>query len=85
MKSLNPVANAPQFKERRRNLQLRQHFETAQTLLAPLLGNPDSHNGAAFYRAMHQLQNAFPQMSVNEIEALVAAVVRTAQTRAGSR
>ncbi len=85
MKSLDQVALAPQLKERRRNPQLRQHFEAAHTLLTPLLGNPESHTGAAFYRAMHQLQTAFPQMSVNEIEALVAAVVRTVQTRASGR
>lgn len=72
-------------KERRRNLRLRQHFDTARTLLAPLLGNPESHNGAAFYRAMHQLQAVFPEMSGNEIEALVAAVVRSAQHRAQQR
>ena len=35
-------------KERRRNLALRQHFETAQALLKPLLGDPNNHNGAVF-------------------------------------
>ncbi len=85
MKSLDKVATTPQIKERRRNLELREHFETALVLLTPLLGNPANHTGAAFYRAMHQLQANFPKMSVNEIEALVAAVVRTVQTRASGR
>ena len=71
-------------KERRHNLALRQHFETAQTLLKPLRGGPNSHNGTAFYRAMNSLQRTFPDMSVSEIEALVAAVVRSVQTRAGN-
>lgn len=72
-------------KERRRNLALRQHFDTAQDLLKPLLGNPETHNGAAFYRAMHKLQATFPDLSVSEIEALVAAVVRSVQSRNSGR
>ena len=85
METLNQAPVQPQRKERRRNPALRQHFETAQTLLKPLLGNPESHNGTAFYRAMNQLQATFPDLSVSEIEALVAAVVRSVQTRAGGR
>jgi hypothetical protein len=72
-------------KERRRNQALRQHFETARDLLRPLLGSPDNHNGAAYYRAMHKLQATFPDLSVSEIEALVAAVVRSVQTRNGGK
>lgn len=71
--------------ERRINLLLRERFDAAQALLKPLLGNAASHNGTAFYRAMIQLQNAYPDLSGSEIEALVAAVVRTFQTRASSR
>ena len=74
----------PARKERRRNLALRQHFESAQALLKPLLGDPNNHNGTAFYRAMNTLQKTFPNLSVSEIEALVAAVVRSVQTRAGN-
>jgi hypothetical protein len=71
--------------ERRLNLLLRERFDAAQTLLKPLLGNADTHNGTAFYRAMIKLQGAYPDLSGSEIEALVAAVVRTYQTRAANR
>jgi hypothetical protein len=71
--------------ERRINLLLRERFDAAQTLLKPLLGNTESHNGTAFYRAMIKLQNAYPDLSGSEIEALVAAVVRTFQSRSGNR
>lgn len=81
----NQTAAKPPRTERRRNTALREHFDTAQALLKPLLGSPASHNGAAFYRAMTKLQATFPDMSGNEIEALVAAVVRCAQTRASGR
>jgi len=81
----NQTAAKPPLAERRRNTTLREHFDTAQALLKPLLGNPESHNGTAFYRAMTQLQATFPDMSENEIEALVAAVVRSVQTRPSSR
>jgi len=63
--------------ERRKNLALREHYEAAQTLLKPLLGDVASHNGASFYRAMTKLQSTYPDLSPSEIEALVAAVVRT--------
>lgn len=85
MKALNQAAAQPPRKERRNNKALRQYFTIAEALLAPLLGNPEHHNGAAFYRAMHKLQATFPAMSGNEIEALVAAVVRSVQTRSSSR
>ena len=79
-------ADAQQIRvERRRNLVLRQHFEAAQTLLKPLLGNQDNHNGTAFYRAMNKLQATFPDLTDSEIEALVAAVVRSVETRGGRR
>lgn len=71
--------------ERRINLVLRERFDAAQDLLKPLLGNPDAHNGTAFYRAMTKLHNAFPDLSASEIEALVAAVVRIFQNRANPR
>ncbi len=85
METRNHAASRPRQAERRRNQALRQHFDTAQSLLTPLLGNPDQHSGAAFYKAMTQLQATFPDMSGNEIEALVAAVVRSVQTRSGGR
>lgn len=71
--------------ERRRNLALRERFEAAQSLLKPLLGDVATHNGAAFYRAMTKLQNAYPDLSASEIEALVAAVVRTFSQRSAYR
>lgn len=85
MKALNQGSAQTPRKERRDNKALRQHFTVAEALLAPLLGNPEHHNGAAFYRAMHKLQATFPALSGNEIEALVAAVVRTVQTRSRGR
>lgn len=85
MRLQNQTATKPPQTERRRNTALREHFDTAQALLKPLLGNPASHNGAAFYKAMTKLQATFPDMSGNEIEALVAAVVRSMQTRPAGR
>lgn len=69
--------------DRRKNLVLRERFDAAQTLLRPLLGTAASQNGTAFYRAMIRLQHAYPDLTGHEIEALVAAVVRTFQTRQG--
>lgn len=71
-------------KETRQDSALLQNFEAAETLLQPLLGDPAKHNGTAYYRAMHQLQAAFPDLSDSEIEALVAAVARKVLTRTRS-
>lgn len=69
--------------ERRNNLLLRNRFDSALTLLKPLLSNSTSVNGTSLYRAMSQLQKTYPDLSGHEIEALVAAVVRTLQKRSG--
>jgi len=69
--------------ERRRNQVLRERFNAAETLLRPLLGTPESQNGAAFFRAMNRLHTAYPDLTPSEIEALVAAVVRSFQSRSG--
>ncbi len=69
--------------ERRSNLLVRNRFDSALTLLKPLLSTPASLNGTSLYRAMSQLQKTYPDLSGNEIEALVAAVVRTLQNRSG--
>jgi len=69
--------------ERRRNLHLRERFDAAATLLRPLLGTPESQNGAAFFKAMNRLHTAYPDLTPSDIEALVAAVVRGFQTRPG--
>lgn len=71
--------------ERRRNLVLRERFDAAQTLLMPLLGSHEIQNGTALYRAMTRLQTAYPDLSASEIEALVAAVLRTFQSRSAGR
>lgn len=71
--------------DRRKNLDLRERFEAAQNLLRPILGDVEVHNGAAFYRAMTKLQSAYPDLSGSEIEALVAAVVRTFSQRTAYR
>lgn len=71
--------------EQRLNLALRERFDAAESLLTPLLGNPATHNGTAFYRAMTKLHSAYPDLSASDIEALVAAVVRSIQTRTGKR
>jgi uncharacterized protein with von Willebrand factor type A (vWA) domain len=67
--------------ERRTNLLLRNRFDAALTLLKPLLSKPEAMNGTSLYRAMSQLQKTYPDLSGSEIEALVAAVVRTLQNR----
>jgi len=67
--------------ERRTNLLVRNRFDAALALLKPLLSKPESFNGTGLYRAMSQLQNTYPDLSGNEIEALVAAVVRSLQNQ----
>jgi hypothetical protein len=67
--------------ERRLNLSLRNRFDSALALLKPLLSKPESLNGTSLYRAMSQLQKTYPDLNGSEIEALVAAVVRTLQNR----
>lgn len=67
--------------ERRTNTLLRNHFDSALTLLEPLLLNSTSLNGTSLYRAMNRLHSTYPDLSGHEIEALVAAVVRTLQNR----
>ena len=81
MQTMEKRAQFPRA-ERRINQVLRERFEAAERLLAPLLGNPASHNGTAFYRAMTKLHNAYPDLSASELEALVASVVRAFQSRA---
>jgi len=83
---MNTQAVAHAFKkpaERRSSLLVRNRFDSALTLLKPLLSTPASLNGTSLYRAMSQLQKSYPDLSGNEIEALVAAVVRTLQNRSG--
>lgn len=70
--------------ERRTNQALRERFDAACKLLQPVLGHPGSHNGTALYRAMNQLHAAHPELSGSEIEALVAAVLRSLQQRGGT-
>jgi hypothetical protein len=73
----------PRTAERRVNLLLRTRYDSALALLKPLLSEPDSMTGANLYRAMSQLQKTYPDLSGNEIEALVAAVMRTLHHRGG--
>jgi|GEM_PF-3985616 len=56
-------------------------YDAALALLRPILSKPESRNGAGFYRALSQLQKAYPELSGNEIEALVTAVLRGLQNR----
>lgn len=75
---------APVRAERRKNLRLRKRFDEARRLLEPLLGDdPLQNNGTALYRALHKLQNAFPELNPMELEALVASVVRAISSRNG--
>lgn len=75
---------APVRAERRKNLRLRKRFDEARRLLEPLLGDdPLQNNGTALYRALHKLQNTFPELSPMELEALVASVVRAISSRNG--
>jgi len=56
-------------------------IEEALNLLKPLMLNVDTLNGASLYRAMSQLQKAYPDLNGHEIEALATAVMRTLQNR----
>lgn len=77
--------SAPIRTERRSNQSLRERFDAACVLLQPVLGHPADHNGTAMYRAMHKLQATYPELSGQEIEALVAAVLRSLQHRPHKR
>lgn len=85
MQTSNPVVTRPGLRERRRNLAMRRRFEAAQELLQPLLGKPENHTGATFYKAICKLQDTYPELSGHELEALVAAVVRSMQNREAGR
>ncbi len=77
---------APVRAERRNNLRLRKRFDEARRLLEPLLGHdPLQNNGTALYRALHKLQDAFPELKPMELEALVASVVRAITSRSGKK
>ncbi len=54
-------------------------YDAALASLQPLLSNPESLKGAGFYRALNQLQKTYPELTGNEIEALVTAVLRGLQ------
>jgi hypothetical protein len=81
MQGITNASNTPA--ERTTNLLISTHFDAALKLLKPLLGNSVSLNGTSLFRAMSQLQKTYPDLSGHEIEALVAAVVRTLQNRSG--
>jgi hypothetical protein len=73
---------APVRVERRKNQRLRKRFDEARRLLEPLLGHaPLQPNGTALYRALHKLQDAYPDLNPMELEALVASVVRAITSR----
>ncbi len=67
--------------ERRTNLLLRVHYDAAFVLLEPVLRNTELPIGTRLYRAMNQLQATYPSFNGNEIEAMVAAVMRTLQNQ----
>lgn len=67
--------------ERRRNHRMRQRFDSALELLRPILNQAGELQGAKYFRALSKLHNTFPDMSQNELEALVVSVVRTLNTR----
>jgi hypothetical protein len=75
----SPIYKIPA--ERRTNLQLRGHYDAALLLLEPMLRDTDTPMGTRLYRAMGQLHAAHPSLNGHEIEALVAAVMRSLQRR----
>jgi hypothetical protein len=62
---------------------MRTRFDSALALLQPLLNKSDSFNGAGLFRAMHQLHKTNPDLSGDEIEVLVAEVIRHLQNSGG--
>ena len=64
-----------------RSLLLRSRFDSALVLLKPLLSASDALSGTNLYRAMSQLHTAYPDLRGDEIEALVADVIRSLQNR----
>lgn len=67
--------------ERRRNHRMRQRFNSALELLRPILNQEGELQGAKYFRALSRLHNTFPDMTQNELEALVVSVVRTLNSR----
>jgi len=61
------------------NMLMRTRFDAALTLLKPMLNSSDSLNGTSLFRAMNQLHKANPDLSGDEIEVLVAEVIRVLQ------
>jgi hypothetical protein len=75
----SPIYKIPA--DRRANLQLRGHYDAALLLLEPILRNTETPIGTRLYRAMSQLHAAHPNLNGHEIEALVAAVMRSLQRK----
>lgn len=59
----------------------RERFETAKTLLAPLLEHEGDRPGAAYFRALGKLHDHFPDLSQAELEALVVSTIQALNRR----
>lgn len=62
--------------DRRLNHKLRDRFDTALQLLKPILDRSLA-NDTMMYLVMQRLHTTYPDLSANEIEALVVSVVRS--------
>ncbi len=67
--------------ERRGSRRVRDSFEDACKLLAPLVGQGVAGSGAACFKAMQRLHEAYPDLSPAEVEALAIAVCRALKQR----
>lgn len=61
---------------------LRRRIEEARKLIEPELARESTpSNGAAMYRALNRLHKHYPDLTEQEVEALVASVVRAISGR----
>lgn len=66
----------PPIVERRLNHKLRDRFDTALKLLKPIMERAQA-NDTMMYLVMQRLHATYPDLSANEIEALVVSVMRS--------
>lgn len=68
--------------DRRLNHKLRERFDTAIRLLKPILDRSQA-NDTMMYLVMQRLHTTYPDLSANEIEALVVSVMRSLKKKDG--
>jgi hypothetical protein len=74
-KQIGGTRQYPPITERRTNSRQRERFETAMTMLKPML-EASAANDTMMYLVMQRLQSTYPELSAGEVEALLSSVMR---------